>query len=215
MQSNAAAGFVLAGGQSRRMGRDKALLNFAGEPLIEHAIRTLEQAGLAVAIAGDRQDLAKYAPIIQDREHAKGPLGGVCAALQSMEAQWAVFVTVDTPFLPADLVCYLLRHAQTSGSAVTLASVAGEVQTFPAVLEARTLPVLRPMLEAGRLKCISAFESTAETLGQAISVLPAEIIAQTGEITDAAGLSPMQWFFNVNTADEFKQAESWLRHPIA
>ena len=214
-QKESAAGFVLAGGQSRRMGQDKALLSFAGGPLIARAVSTLRGAGLDVAIAGERRDLAAYAPIVEDRVPAQGPLGGVCAALESVEARWAVFTTVDTPLLPAELIAYLLRHAQAAGSAVTVASVAGEAQTFPAVLDRGVLPVLRSELEAGRLKCFAAFESAAEAMGQKMAVVPVEMLAQAGEVTDPDGLAAAQWFLNVNTPDELRNAESLVRHPIS
>jgi molybdopterin-guanine dinucleotide biosynthesis protein A len=213
MQKEGAAGFVLAGGQSRRMGQDKALLSFAGRPLIARAVNILQEACLDVAIAGERGDLAAYAPIVEDRVHAQGPLGGVCAALESVETRWAVFTTVDTPLLPPLLISYLLHHAQTAGSAVTVASIVGDAQTFPAVLDRAVLPLLRSELETGRLKCFSAFESAAKALGQTMTVVPVEMLTQTGEVTDPDGLAPAQWFLNVNTPDELRRAESLVRHP--
>ena len=82
-----AAGFVLAGGQSSRMGSDKALVEFGGRPLIAHAVGILRTAGLSVSIAGARAEirasLESYAPVIPDAEAGRGPLGGICAALKS------------------------------------------------------------------------------------------------------------------------------------
>jgi molybdenum cofactor guanylyltransferase len=215
MKAKDAAGFVLAGGQSSRMGQDKALLTFAGKPLLERAVSILQAAGLEAAISGERPDLAAYAPIIEDRVHAQGPLGGVCAALEGMEGRWAVFLPVDVPLLPAELIAYLLRHAQVTGSAVTIASVGGSAQTFPAVLDRGVLPVLQADLEAGRRKCFLAFESAAQARGQKMAVVPVEMLAQTGEVSHPAGLAPAQWFLNVNTPDELRFAESLAGHPIA
>ena len=58
------AGFVLAGGESRRMGEDKALVPFAGRTLVEQAIQILRDAGLAVWIAGARLPLERFAPVV-------------------------------------------------------------------------------------------------------------------------------------------------------
>jgi len=215
MRVEDAAGFVLAGGQSMRMGQDKALLRFAGEPLIARAVKILQQAGLSAVIAGERRDLADYAPIVEDRVHGQGPLGGICAALAGMGGRWGVFLPVDTPLVPAGLLAYLLRHALTAGSAVTIASVGGSAETFPAVLDRAVLDSLRRDLEAGRRKCFSAFETAAAALGQKMAVVPAEMLAQTGEVTHPAGLAAAQWFMNVNRPDELRNAESLAGHGIA
>jgi molybdenum cofactor guanylyltransferase len=128
-----AFGFVLAGGQSSRMGRDKALIEFAGRPLIAHALSILREAGLNPAIAGLgaelKSELSSIAPIIDDRESGRGPLAGVCAALASTSARRAVFLSIDMPLLPASLLAYLLHHASVTESAVTVASVNGRAQT--------------------------------------------------------------------------------------
>src|SRR5262249_15063317 len=100
-----AVGLVLAGGQPRRMGTDKALVEFGGRPLVAHAVGILEAVGLKVFIAGARADarsrLASYAPVIPDREEGLGPLGGICSAFASTSAAWGVFLPVDIPLLPS------------------------------------------------------------------------------------------------------------------
>src|SRR5208283_1504444 len=132
-----ATGFVLAGGRSARMGQDKALLQFAGQPLIAYALSILADAGLPASIAGadpeSRAALSAYAPVIDDSQPGLGPLAGVCEALAATTARYAVFLSVDTPFVPPSLVAYLLHHARITGHAVTVPSVAGFAQTFPAV----------------------------------------------------------------------------------
>ncbi len=133
-----AAGFVLAGGQSSRMGHDKALLAFAGRPLIDHALATLHEAGLSASIAGANPSvlasLAAFAPVVEDLEPGRGPLAGICAALASTSARYAVFLPVDLPLLPSSLIVYLFHHARITGHAVTVPSVNGFAETFPAVL---------------------------------------------------------------------------------
>ena len=103
-----AAGFVLAGGQSRRMGTEKSLLDFGGRPLIAHAVGILAAAGLPVSIAGAhaeaRSRLEPYAPLIPDTEPGLGPLGGICTALASTTAAYGVFLPVDVPLLPGSLI---------------------------------------------------------------------------------------------------------------
>lgn len=210
-----AAGFVLAGGRSSRMGADKALIQLSAKPLIAHALYILHQAGLPVAIAGAHSPLAAFAPVVPDSDPGQGPLGGICAALASTAARWAVFLPVDLPLLPAALVTYLLRQARISGSAVTLASVGGFAQTFPAILNREVLAVLQAELEADRRGCYSAFQAAAASLAQPLAVLPVELLIQSGQVAHPHGLPPALWFLNVNSPDDLRRAEAHHSAPIA
>ena len=207
-----AAGFVLAGGQSSRMGRDKALLPFAGEPLIAHAVSTLHEAGLPVAIAGAassaRTSLAAYAPVVDDSEPGLGPLAGICAALATASKSFAVFLPVDLPLLPPSLIEYLLHHARITGHAVTVPSINGFIQIFPAVLERSALPELQNELHSGQRGCFSAFQAAAASLGQPIATLAVELLAQSGQVSHPLGLPPVRWFLNVNTLQDLHRAEA-------
>ncbi len=158
-------GFVLAGGQSSRMSRDKALLEFAGRPLVAHALSIFEAAGVPAMIAGAAssalRSLPAYAPIVEDASPGLGPLSGICAALSIISSRYAVFLPVDLPLLPASLLAYLLRSACITRSAVTVCSVSGFAQTFPAVLDHTALPALQNELDAQRYGCFSAFQAAS------------------------------------------------------
>jgi len=203
-----AAGFVLAGGRSSRMGADKALLPLCGMPLIAHALGILHQAGLSASIAGARSPLSAFAPVIPDSSPGQGPLGGICAALASTSARWAVFLPVDLPLLPASLVAYLLRHARTTGRAVTLPSINGFAQTFPAVIDRVALPTLQTELDSGHGGCFSAFQAAAARLAQPISNLPVELLVQAGQVSHPCCLPPTCWFLNLNTPADLRRAQA-------
>jgi len=206
----AVAGFVLAGGRSSRMGRDKALELFCGRPLIEVALETLRQAGVQPAIAGARSELSGFASVVADTEPDQGPLAGVCAALGTISAEQAVFVSVDLPLLPVSLIAYMLGHSRITGRAVTLASVNGFAQTFPAVLGRAALPSLERSLHSGQRGCYAAFQAAAETLGEPVSILPVEVLAQSGQAAHPDALPSAWWFLNVNSPAELARAESVL-----
>ncbi len=209
------AGFVLAGGRSARMGIDKAMIPLAGQPLIVHALNILRQAGLSVAIAGARTRLASFAPVVADCELNRGPLGGICAALASTTARWAVFLPVDMPLVPASLVTLLLQQAEACGAAVALVEVNGFTQTFPAVVEQALLPGLRIALQDGKGGCLAAFRVVASALGQSVMALPLEIAVQDGRVVHPEGLPVECWFLNVNTAEDLARAEVCLPRGIA
>lgn len=205
-----AVGFVLAGGQSSRMGADKALVPFAGRPLVEHVLDVLRQAGLSASLAGARSPLAAFAPVVEDAQPGLGPLAGMCAALSSTSAPRAIFLPVDLPLLPASLVAFLLHRARITGAAVTVPSVNGFVQTFPAVIDRAALPALRAELEAGRRGCFSAFQSAAANLSQSVQVVAVEPLVQSGQAAPPDCLPAVRWFLNVNSREDIARAEAHL-----
>lgn len=207
-----AAGFVLAGGASRRMGADKALVQLGGRPLVAHAVFLLRKAGLAVSIVGGHAQLRAFAPVIEDSEPGRGPLGGICAALAASQAQWGIFLPVDLPLLPFQLIEFMLYHARVTGRAVTLCSVSGFAQTFPATIAREALPALVSEFNAGRGGCFSAFQAAAARLGQPVAILPMELLVQSGQIADPHGLPPVRWFLNVNSPEDLRRAGLHLRH---
>jgi len=200
------AGFVLAGGRSSRMGRDKALVEFEGRTLVSLAAEKLQRAGLDVTIAGARSELAGIAPVIADETPGEGPLGGICTALTSTQAELGVFLPVDLPLLPASLLSYMVRHAHTTGAGVTLVSVNGFAQTFPAVIRTSLWPLLREELQAERRGCFAAFAITAKRMGEQIRAIPVEMLVQAGQVDDDDALPAYRWFLNVNAPDDLKRA---------
>jgi molybdopterin-guanine dinucleotide biosynthesis protein A len=204
-----AVGFVLAGGRSSRMGADKALALLDGRPLVSHGLRILREAGVEASLAGGQPALSAFAPLIEDGRPGLGPLSGICAALASTVARWAVFIPVDLPLLPASLLRYLLIQAATTGGTVTVAAVNGFAQTFPAVLDRAVLPALLHELQSGRGGCFSGFQVAAQSLGEAVSVIPVEPLVQCGQIAHPRGLPAARWFLNVNSAEDLRRAEAY------
>ena len=100
---------VLAGGAGRRMGgRDKGWLMYREQPLIRHALATVQARAQEVLISANRS-LDAYQSlghrIIRDaREGFCGPLQGMLAGLDAMHTEWLACVPVDCPALPTDLL---------------------------------------------------------------------------------------------------------------
>jgi molybdopterin-guanine dinucleotide biosynthesis protein A len=197
------------------MGQDKSLLMLAGQPLITHALFTLQAAGLSPKIAGARSDLSNFATVIPDPAPYLGPLSGICAALESTKARYSVFLPVDLPLLPASLIAYLVHHAIITSSAVTLPSICGVANTFPTILDRRVQPTLKSELAAGRRGCMAAFQAAVQALGQPISVVPVELLAQSGHAADPRGLPPALWFLNVNTPADLGRVDRHFPSQIA
>jgi len=103
-------GAVLAGGQSRRFGSDKALALLGGETLLLHAITTLANWCERVVVVGREVAPLPSLPLADWPRSGMGPLGGIAAALRAARAEgFAEVLTcgVDAPGLPADLPHWL------------------------------------------------------------------------------------------------------------
>src|SRR5271165_5436727 len=106
------AGFVLAGGESRRMGRDKALLPYLGEPLAGILARTVSQVADSVHIIGDPSLYACLGyPVTPDAVAPCGPAGGIYTALLQNLAHWNIVVACDMPRVDTALLQKLVQYA--------------------------------------------------------------------------------------------------------
>ena len=135
------AAVILAGGQGSRMGgADKGQITYRGRPLVEWVLDALgAQAGELVISANRNLDAyATYGHrVVSDTlPDFQGPLAGVLAAMQAVNARWLVVVPCDTPHLPLDLVARLLDAAQQAN--VPLAVAADSARTHHTCFVVRT-----------------------------------------------------------------------------
>jgi len=112
---------ILAGGESRRMGRDKAWLNLDGEPLIVRAVRTVRRLAVDQLFISGRTD-ADYAtlqcPILHDLEPGFGPLGGIERALHACGSPLLLVLAVDLPHMTTEFLTKLIVRADVLTGAV-------------------------------------------------------------------------------------------------
>jgi len=99
---------ILAGGFSKRMGRDKASLPFGGVPLLEHQAQKLRTLGIEdIMLSGSRMELAAARSVPDIYPH-RGPLSGIHACLEAARHERVLFLSVDTPLIPAETLQMLL-----------------------------------------------------------------------------------------------------------
>ena len=117
------AGFILAGGASSRMGRDKGLLDFEGDPLIVHTARLIEPLVAQVTVVGSPRRYAKLGlRVIADDVQAQsrpdksghGPLAGIVTALDATRSPWNLILACDMPYLSAEWLGWVLSRALRS-----------------------------------------------------------------------------------------------------
>ena len=94
-------GVVLAGGQSRRMGQDKALLTHpCGGTFLDHLVGLFDRMNMQIAISGHLPDEGNWpAPVISDELKGEGPLGGLVSVLSAYPGKHLMCVAVDMPGL--------------------------------------------------------------------------------------------------------------------
>jgi molybdenum cofactor guanylyltransferase len=199
------SGFVLAGGQSSRMGSDKALALFHGFPLIQVALETLQAVGIQARIAGSRSNLGAFGEEIPDTFPNSGPLGGVHAALSASTAEWNLFLPVDLPLMPSSLLACLLQRAMLTGAPVTAARLNGRIEPFPVVLHRAVLPSITQRLQEGNFACHAAWQSIPPELSSSLDAVAVEYLYQCGQCSHPRGLPPVLWFQSANTPDELSR----------
>ncbi len=203
-------GCVLAGGKSSRMGRDKALLRFRGEPMVSIAVAKLRSFCREVAIVGNRDDLAAYAPIVHEQRMDVGPGAGLEAGLMACEQPWALFLPVDVPLVPAGLLrrwAEAVLERATAGCAASFLLVRGERQPAFCMMRRTIMPVLSAALEGGEHR-LSELLYAIEAAGDGWLWTPD--VAQFAPLTQTSGREGLVVefrFSNVNTPQDLTEAE--------
>lgn len=121
-------GFILAGGKSERLGRDKRKIEISGKTLLARTVSVLEDLlGCHPLVVGDNLDEFNIPSefIIRDAIKNSGPLGGLVAALDCCTTKWALVLAVDLPNITAEDLQLLMSSADDSYDIITLS--AGEL----------------------------------------------------------------------------------------
>src|SRR5215467_14263094 len=149
--------FVLAGGKSTRMGRDKATLPLAGRTLLETALAVARSVTKDVFILGPPGLYGAYGEVIADIFPGCGPLGGIHTALTCSRTDLNLVLAVDTPFLSARLLAYLVGRAAESTAMIAAPEINFYPQPLCAVYRRDFLPIAELALRAGNYKIVPLF----------------------------------------------------------
>ncbi|WP_405200701.1 molybdenum cofactor guanylyltransferase [Christiangramia sp. LLG6405-1] len=111
--------FILAGGESRRMGTDKGLVNFKGTSMILHIIKLLDKLNLKTSIVSGNQEYLKFGkPVHKDVIPNKGPLGGLYTALEYSQAPMVLLLACDMPSINRKGIQSLMKIAEPGKIAI-------------------------------------------------------------------------------------------------
>lgn len=183
---------LLAGGQSSRMGRDKAGLIIEGTPLWKRQVGLLQELNPAQLFICGRPGgpyVDKGYDVVMDIEPGAGPLGGLVTALRHSTSKMLLLLAVDMPAMDVGFLDKLVRHAQATSRCV--------IPTIGAEFE--------PLAAVYRHQCLEIAEHHMQTGQRAMRRLVADLIdsglAETYPLTQAEETL----FLNVNTPSEFKR----------
>lgn len=189
---------VLAGGQSRRMGSDKALLEFDGQPLLLRTLQLLGGFAADVFVVGNRPEYEEFgAPVYADRFPGAGALGGIATALHSASEDFVLCVACDMPFLAAPLLRAMAKEPRDYDALVPIHRPCGAtgqdvIEPLHAVYSRGSLGPIELRLRCGQLAITDALEDLqVHFLGEDwLRSLDRQLVS----------------FWNVNTVDQLAAA---------
>jgi len=194
--------FVLAGGESSRMGSDKALLVLpTGETLLDRALRLAKTVSDTVKLVAPN---ARYServdvPVVEDIYPACGPLAGIHAALSASATELNLVLGVDCPLVTPELLRFLVRVAAGTDKLATVPRVAGHLHNVCAVYRREFAKIAEGILAGS-----AAAGNTGKRRGTRIDGIFTEVpsrIVEEDELRDAGFGAEL--FANVNTPAEF------------
>lgn len=142
------AAVVLAGGASRRMGRDKAVLEVDGERLVDLVADRLASVVDQVVVASGSRPLGRDDEVA-DAPDTSGPLAGLVAGLRAASASVVVVVPVDAPRTGPELLLRLARVCLELDRSAAVAVADGHVQALHAAFHREALPAIESRVAAG------------------------------------------------------------------
>jgi molybdopterin-guanine dinucleotide biosynthesis protein A len=183
-------GFILVGGESRRMGTDKARLTLHGKTFVERIAVELSATAPLVSIVGNPAiaDQNKL-PSVADVYPHWGALGGVHAALAACSAEWAFIVACDFPFTTSQLFNRMGRLREDFEAVAPIQEDQIPQPLCALYRIAACLPLTKEMINSGKRKPVALLQS---------------VRTRWVPFTEIEDLPGAQWFFdNINTPEDY------------
>lgn len=185
----ALSGIILAGGASRRMGRDKARLTLGGRTLLQWQADKLRSLGITdILISGGEHLALPGIRTVPDVLPHRGPLGGLHACLSQARNDRCAVLSVDTPLLPVNALAQLCRSPREDG---TLLRYGGRPEPLIGVYDRGLSSKIYPLIQDGGA--------------------PVRSLQTVGKWGFFDYLGPAEYLQNCNTPESFRMAESLLK----
>lgn len=197
---------ILAGGSSKRFGRDKCLIDLAGKPLLlcvtERVSAMVDEKVIVAGSDTQRQALADLfgseARVVADRYEGQSPLIGALTGFESVEAEYSLLLPCDAPFVSPEIAALLLDLCVNRGAAVPRWPN-GYVEPLQAAYNTKSaLRAARGAWNEGTRDLLSMLSRL-----RGIRYVSTLVLQQYDP--------KLLTFFNVNTPEDLRKAESLLR----
>lgn len=203
-------GIILAGGQSRRMGQDKALMTLGGRPLIARVIDALRPVCEPLMVVTNAPEAYRQfgLAMVPDAVRGTGSLGGLYSGLAAMRTDLAIAVACDMPFLNSALLAHMLSLAADYD--VVIPDLGVDDLPAPRGAKAKQRD-LHPMHAVYRATCIGPIEAQMRSGDLRMIGYFDQVRVRALPRSEMAALDPeLRSVMNVNTPDEWAQAEALL-----
>lgn len=187
---------ILAGGRSRRLGVDKALLKLNGEWLLERIANALARlTDDLLVVVDDRHKLGHLClRTVADVQPGLGPLGGIYSGLQAMRHERGLLVACDMPLLDLNLLRYMV--SLSSDFDVVIPRIGDNVEPLHAVYSKACVAPIAELLQQGDLRIVHFFP---------------RVRVRYVERAEIDAFDPQHWsFFNINTVDDLDSARQLI-----
>lgn len=189
---------ILAGGESKRMGTDKALLKYRGQEFIKLISSEMLSISDEVIVTIGRKNVETFAQVLggdvkimQDAQYISNPVGGMISAGRKIAHSYCAFLGCDTPFVKKEVVKLIYQHAIGHSAAIPIWEN-GDLEPLCGVYDAKaTIKAGQAALHKGKLGCKNL-----------ISFLPSPVYLK---VEDLRKVDPeLVSFKNVNTTEDYR-----------
>lgn len=187
---------IQAGGESRRMGQDKGLMPFLGQPLVQRVVDRMQPIAQEVIVTTNKPESYHFlgVPLFPDKIPNRGALGGLYTALSAASQPLVAVVACDMPFASPTLLAAERDALDNSTSDIAVPRLSGGLEPFHAVYRRETcLPLIEAALQADKWRVDAWFGKAQMRFFDEV-----ELRRYDPELL---------CFLNVNTPEELAEAE--------
>jgi molybdopterin-guanine dinucleotide biosynthesis protein A len=187
---------IQAGGESRRMGQDKALMPFLGKPLIQRVVERLSPIADEIIVTTNKPEAYQFLglPLFPDLAPGRGALGGLYTALSAASQPLVAVVACDMPFVCPDLLAALRDALIADEADIAIPRLQSGLEPFHAVYR--------------RDACLPHIQATLEADQWRVDAWFAKVGRRYFDLQELRSYDPdLRCFSNVNTPEELAAAE--------